>query len=98
MHLYASCIVWWITSDDEFGRLSMNQVLLRMAEPANTMAVSRSPRDRLVARGEITTVRVGRGRRVPADEIQRWVRERVAEQVQQAPSSWVQLPLPGDFG
>jgi excisionase family DNA binding protein len=75
----------------------MNQVLLRMNEAANAIAVSRSHFERLVARGEISTVRVGRSRRVPADELQRWVNERVAEQAQQDPSSWTQLPLPGDF-
>ncbi len=71
----------------------MQQALLRMDEAADTMAVSRSHLERMVARGEIATVRVGRGRRVPADEVQRWVRERLAEQGRQ-PSSWIQLPLP----
>ena len=76
----------------------MERVLLRMDEAANAIAVSRSHLGRLVARGEIPTVRVGRSRRVPADELQRWVRERVTEQAQQAQTPWTQLPLPGDFG
>jgi excisionase family DNA binding protein len=68
----------------------MQQVLLRMGEAADAMAVSRSHLERMVARGEILAIRVGRSRRIPADEIQRWVRERLTEQ---QPPSWSQLPL-----
>jgi excisionase family DNA binding protein len=68
----------------------MQQVLLRMDEAADRMAVSRSHLERMVARGEIATIRVGRSRRIPVDEIRRWVQERLTEQ---QPCTWIQLPL-----
>jgi excisionase family DNA binding protein len=55
----------------------MQQVLLRMDEAADSLAVSKSHIERMVARGELRTVQVGRGRRVPVSEIERWVAERV---------------------
>jgi excisionase family DNA binding protein len=56
----------------------MQRVLLRMDEAADSLAVSKSHIERMVARGELRTVQVGRGRRVPVSEIERWVAERVS--------------------
>ncbi len=65
----------------------MQQVLLlRMDEAADTLAVSKSHVERMVARGELRTVQVGRGRRVPTSEIERWVTERM-NQAEQRPSA-----------
>jgi excisionase family DNA binding protein len=52
-------------------------LLLRMDEAADSLAVSKSHIERMIARGELRTVHVGRGRRVPASEIERWVAERM---------------------
>jgi excisionase family DNA binding protein len=54
-------------------------LLLRMDEAADSLAVSKSHIERMVARGELRTVQVGRGRRVPASEIERWVAERMTQ-------------------
>ena len=64
----------------------MQQVLLRMDEAADSLAVSKSHIERMVARGELHTVQVGRGRRVPTSEIERWVTERM-NQAEQRPSA-----------
>jgi excisionase family DNA binding protein len=52
-------------------------LLLRMDEAAGALAVSKSHLERMVARGELRTVQIGRGRRVPASEVERWVGERM---------------------
>jgi excisionase family DNA binding protein len=59
-------------------------LLLRMDEAADSLAVSKSHIERMVARGELRTVQVGRGRRVPASEIERWVAERMNQPGQRA--------------
>lgn len=56
--------------------MAVERKLLRMAEAAEAMAVSRSTVYELAARGEIPTVRIGSSLRVPADALDRWIAER----------------------
>lgn len=57
-------------------QMAVERKLLRMAEAAEAMAVSRSTVYELAARGEIPTVRIGSSLRVPADALDRWIAER----------------------
>jgi excisionase family DNA binding protein len=50
--------------------------LLRMADAADALSVSRSKIYELAARGEIPTVRVGASLRVPAAALDAWIAER----------------------
>jgi excisionase family DNA binding protein len=66
----------------------MQQVLLRLDEAAKSLAVSKSHLERMVARGELRAVHIGRGRRVPTSEIERWLAEQMVEP----------KPRPGSYG
>jgi excisionase family DNA binding protein len=48
--------------------------LFSMAEAASELGISRRHIDRLVTRGEVSTIRLGKRRLVPASEIERIVR------------------------
>ncbi|GIV16019.1 MAG: hypothetical protein KatS3mg022_3416 [Armatimonadota bacterium] len=49
------------------------KLLLKMTEAAEMLSVSRANFYRLVSDGRIRTVRLGRARRVPVDELRRFV-------------------------
>lgn len=54
----------------------MEKLLLRPVEVAQILGIGRSLTYELIARGEIPSVRLGRCIRVPAESLQRWLRER----------------------
>ena len=51
------------------------RLLLRVDEAARVLGVSRATLYRLVAAGRLRAVRVGRATRIPARELERFVRE-----------------------
>lgn len=56
-----------------------NRKLLRVAEAARLASISRSHAYALINKGEWPSVSLGRSRRVPAEWLDRWVNERLAE-------------------
>lgn len=53
--------------------------LLKIADAAAELSIGRSRLYELIAAGELRTVKIGeRGVRIPAEEIDRFVRERLA--------------------
>ena len=52
----------------------MEKLLLKADEVAEALGISRTKAYRLIAEGVLPSVRVGEQRRVPADELQRWLR------------------------
>lgn len=54
----------------------MERLLLRPAEAAETLGVSRSVIYALVQRGELASVRVGTSIHIAVDELRRWVEEK----------------------
>lgn len=60
---------------------STDAVLLKSVDVARRLSVSRSTVDRLIAAGELPTVRFGAQIvRVPSDMLDRWIRDRVRGQ------------------
>ena len=60
------------------------QLLLRPEEGANAIRVSRARFYELMASGAIKSIKIGRSRRVPVSELQRWVDEEVGRQTSAA--------------
>ncbi len=57
-----------------------NKLLLTVQEVAAKLSVGRSLAYELVMRGEIPSVKIGKSRRVPAGEVERYVARLIAEQ------------------
>ena len=57
----------------------MNKLLLTIPEVAGQLNLGRSLVYLLVMRGEIDSIKVGRARRVPAEALQRFIQEKLAE-------------------
>jgi len=57
----------------------MDKILLNPLEAAEALGISRAFLYKLIALGRIRTVRIGRARRIPAEELQRFVRELLEE-------------------
>lgn len=57
------------------------KLLYRVPEAAESLGLSRAMVNRLIARGELASVRIGAARRIPEDELRRYVeRLRPADQ------------------
>jgi excisionase family DNA binding protein len=54
-----------------------DRLLLRIPEAAERLALSRAMLYELIARGELRVLHVGRAVRIPVDELQRWLDERL---------------------
>jgi excisionase family DNA binding protein len=54
------------------------KLMLRPAEAADSMGISRSKCYELIARGELPSVRVGGCVRVPVDALRTWITNQVA--------------------
>ena len=54
-----------------------SRLLLRPAEVAELLGISRSKLYELLALGELPTVRLGHVVRVPADALETWIRSRI---------------------
>lgn len=54
------------------------QLLVRVPEAANSLGISRAELYKMLARGEITAVHLGRAVRIPVAELERWVKAKVA--------------------
>jgi excisionase family DNA binding protein len=57
------------------------RLLLRPAECADAIGVSRSKTYDLIATGEIPSIRVGGSVRVPVAELREWIGRRLADEV-----------------
>lgn len=57
----------------------MERMLLRPAEAAEAIGVSRSRMYELLASGELPSIRVGRTVRVPVAALQAWIAERLKQ-------------------
>ncbi len=57
----------------------MERMLLRPAEAAEAIGVSRSRMYELLASGELPSIRVGRTVRVPVAALQTWIAERLKQ-------------------
>jgi excisionase family DNA binding protein len=57
-------------------------LLLRVSEVSQILGLSRSAVYGLILSGSLASVKIGRSRRIPRDEVERWVTEQV--QVQHA--------------
>lgn len=57
--------------------MELEKLLLRPAEAAEAIGVSRSRTYELIASGELPSVRVGTSVRVPVAELEAWIRSRV---------------------
>ena len=62
----------------------MERMLLRPAEAAEAIGVSRSRMYELLASGELPSIRVGRTVRVPVAALQAWIAERLKQNDAQA--------------
>jgi excisionase family DNA binding protein len=56
------------------------RLLLRPEEGADAIGVSRAKFSSLLAAGEIPSLKIGRSRRVPLDELEAWVRRELGRQ------------------
>ena len=56
------------------------KLLLSVPEAAAKLSIGRSLAYELVLRGEIASVKIGKSRRVPAGEVERYVARLIAEQ------------------
>jgi excisionase family DNA binding protein len=54
--------------------------LLRPEEGAHAIGVSRARLYELLADGQIKSIKIGRSRRIPVAELERWVSEELAKQ------------------
>jgi excisionase family DNA binding protein len=66
-------------------------ILLRAEEAANLLSLGRSKVFALMASGELPSIHIGRAVRVPREGLERWVRERLAD-------DGSRLTLPGKSG
>jgi excisionase family DNA binding protein len=57
----------------------MDKLLLRPEEAAEVLSIGRSRLYELLGRGELASVRIGTSRRVPAEELVRYVERLCAE-------------------
>ena len=57
----------------------MDKLLLKVSEVMQLIGVSRSVAYSLVGKGEIKSVRIGRSVRVPAAELESWVKRQLKE-------------------
>jgi excisionase family DNA binding protein len=55
-----------------------DRLLLRPAETAEAIGISRSRAYELIASGEIPSIRVGGSVRVPVDQLREWIQRQVA--------------------
>jgi excisionase family DNA binding protein len=55
----------------------MEKLLMRPAEAAELLAVSRSKLYQLIAAGKVPSVRVGKSLRLPTEALRRWVEDSV---------------------
>jgi excisionase family DNA binding protein len=55
------------------------RLLLRIAEVAQMIGVSRSLAYEMAAKGELPVVRIRGGLRVPLDALQAWIRDKIEE-------------------
>ena len=58
----------------------MDRLLLKMSEVAQMLSVSRSTTYVMAARGEIPTVRIRGGLRVPVDALKAWIDKHLAHE------------------
>jgi excisionase family DNA binding protein len=56
----------------------MDKLLLRPAEAAEALGISRSRLYQMLAGGQLPVVRVGQSMRVPVRELERWIGERLS--------------------
>jgi excisionase family DNA binding protein len=56
----------------------LERLLLRPAEAGEVLGISRSKTYELIASGVIPSIRIGRGRLVPADALRGWVNKQLA--------------------
>jgi excisionase family DNA binding protein len=63
-------------SDESKAGAIVERLLLRPAEAAEALGVSRSRAYELIAAGELPSVRVGGSVRVPVAELRRWIAAR----------------------
>jgi excisionase family DNA binding protein len=59
---------------------SLDRLLLRPAEVADTLGIGRSKAYELIAAGHIPSIRVGASVRVPADALKAWISRQMGEQ------------------
>lgn len=60
--------------------MTNEQLLLRLPEAAARLGLSRSSTYKLVLSGSLRSILIGRSRRIPAQAVDEWVRDRIAEQ------------------
>lgn len=60
--------------------MTNEQLLLRLPEAAARLGLSRSSTYKLVLSGSLPSILIGRSRRIPAQAVDEWVRDRIAEQ------------------
>lgn len=65
----------------------MDKLLLRPAEAAEVLGISRSSVYQMLAAGQLPLVRVGQSMRVPLRELERWIGTRLDRGVSGAPLS-----------
>jgi excisionase family DNA binding protein len=74
-------VFWWdITGVRMTDPMSIQKMLLRPREVAQTLGLSRSFTYQLIASGEIPSLRLGRAVRVPAEALRSWIEKEVARQ------------------
>jgi excisionase family DNA binding protein len=56
------------------------KMLLRPEETADTLGISRARIFQLLASGQIKSIKIGRSRRIPVAELERWVTKELAKQ------------------
>jgi excisionase family DNA binding protein len=56
------------------------KLLLTAEETADTLGISRARIFQLLASGHIKSIKIGRSRRIPVAELERWVSEEVVKQ------------------
>ena len=59
----------------------MEKLLLKPSEVAQLLGIGRSLTYELIARREIPSVRLGRSLRVPAESLQKWIKEKEAKRL-----------------
>ena len=61
----------------------MSETLLTVNEAAARLALGRTTVYELIARRELTTIKIGRARRVPESAIEQWIARQIVEQDKQ---------------
>jgi excisionase family DNA binding protein len=62
------------------------RLLLRVAEAAELLGISRAKGYELAASGEIPVVRIGRATRIPLDALRRWIADAAESQTAPPPT------------